>query len=110
MKKHFYTHLIEIDTIYTELETLPIQRHEKDELVEIVHSTIHHVVIDIVLSELPEEDKKTFLSHIHREDHDSIRKLLKEKTQGTEMKIKNAVEKLIKELHQDIEEIKKEHS
>ena len=109
MKKHFYTHLIEIDTIYTELESLPIHKHEKDELVEIVHSTIHHVVIDTVLTELPEEDRKTFLTHIHAEDHDSIWKLLK-KVDQSEDKIKKAIEKLKKEFHHDIDEIKKEHN
>lgn len=108
MKKHFYTHLIEIDTIYTELETLPIHKHEKDELVEIVHSTIHHVVIDTVLSELPEEDKKTFLSHVHAEDHTSIWNLLKEKIDQSESKIQKAVDRLKQEFHQDIDEMKKE--
>lgn len=108
MKKHFYTHLIEIDTIYTELETLPIHKHEKDELVEIVHSTIHHVVIDTVLSDLPDEDKKTFLSHIHAEDHDSIWDLLKRKIDNSEGKIKSAVEKIKQEFQQDIDEIRNE--
>ncbi len=107
MKKHFYTHLVEIETIYTELEALPMHKHEKDELVEIVHSTIHHVVIDTVLSELPEEDKKTFLSHVHAENHDSIWGLLKEKIEKSEEKIKQAVEQLKKDFHQDIDEIKK---
>lgn len=109
MKKHFYTHLIEIDTIYTELESLPMHNHEKKELIEIVHSTIHHVVIDTVMTDLPEEDKKMFLSHIHAEDHDSVWKLLKTKTHESEKKIKQAIQTLQKELLQDISEIKKQH-
>lgn len=110
MKKHFYTHLIEIDSVYTELDTLPLHKHEKDELIEIVHSTIHHVVIDTILSELTEEDKKTFLNHIHAENHDAIWKLLNEKTQESEKKIRLSIENLKKELHQDIDETRKKHS
>ncbi len=107
MKKHFYTHLIEIDTIYTELESLPIHKHEKKELVEIVHSTIHHVVIDTVMTDLSEEDKKTFLSHVHVEDHESVWKLLKKRSQESEKKIIKAVQTLQNELLQDIKDITK---
>ncbi len=108
MKKQFYTHLIEIDSIHTELETIPLEKHEKDELVAIVHSTIHHVIIETVLSELPEEDGKLFLSHVTEEKHDSVWELLKQKIEGVEGKITKAIENLKTELHQDIDEVKKE--
>lgn len=110
MTKHFYTHLIEIDTIEARLRELPIEDHERHELILIVHETIHHVVIDTVMSELSEDDKRILLNHIHAEDHPSIWTLLKEKIENVEDKIKAAVTRHTSDLHRDIDEADNEQS
>lgn len=110
MKNHFYTHLVEIDTIEARLQELPIEDHERHELILIIHETIHHVVIDTVMTELSEEDKQRFLQHIQSEDHPSIWSLLKEKIQDIEEKIKTAITKHTSVLHEDIDEVQREHS
>lgn len=104
MKKHFYSHLIEIDTVYTSLDTLDLTQQEKHELVTIVETSVHHIVLDTVLSELSETDKKKFLAHVATENHTDVWELLKEKVHQVEDKIKQAVEELKANLHEDIKE------
>lgn len=106
MKRHFYSHLIEIDSLYISLHLLDMKKEEREELVVIVESSVHHVVLDTVLSELSESDKKTFLSHVAAEKHDNIWNLLQTKTKNIDKKILRAIEKLKKDLHKDIVKVK----
>jgi hypothetical protein len=108
MSKHFYSHIVDIESIHTELNALDMSHEERLELILILESSIHHVVIDRVLSELSEEDKKIFLSHLMSDKHDEIWKLLNEKVDKIEEKIKKEVADLKKEIHEDIKE-SKEH-
>ncbi len=107
MSKYFYSHLIDIESIYLSLYILDLNEKEKQKLMLIVESSIHHVVIDTVLSELSEEDKKNFLAHLASDKHDEIWKLLQKKTKNIEEKIKQAVYELKRELHKDIRDLKK---
>ena len=107
MKQHFYSHIIEISTIHTALNDLDLDDEEKNELIVVVESSIHHVVMDTVLSELSDEDKKALLMHIHEEKHESVWDLLKAKVHNVEEKIKTAVQAITNEFHSDIAEAKK---
>lgn len=106
MKKHFYSHIIQIESIYIVLEGLELSKTEKEELILIFEDSVHATVIDVVLSHLSKEDKKTFLSHLAREKHDDIWNLLTEKVDKVEDKIRHAVDKLKDELHKDIQVVK----
>lgn len=79
---------------------------ERLHLISLIDSNIHHEILDLILSELNPEDKKTFLAHLASEDHDKIWKLLNSKVDNIEEKIKKTAEALKKELHKDIEEIR----
>lgn len=107
MKKHFYSHIIELSTIHATLDSLGLTVEEKEELIIIAESNIHHIVINTILSELSEDDKKTFLAHIAKDKHEESLQLIKNKIENVEEKIKTAGEALLKELHADIEEAKK---
>ncbi len=107
MKKHFYSHLVRLDSIHIALNDLELTVEERDELVGFMDSSIHHIVLDTILSELSEYDKKLFLTHLHSQKHDEIWELLHEKSKDIETKIKNAVDDLKKQLHEDIYEAKK---
>ena len=61
MKHHFYGHLVEIDSIHAELDMLEMTPAEKQELVIIVESSIHKLVLETVLSKLNEEEKRVIL-------------------------------------------------
>jgi hypothetical protein len=108
-QKHFYSHLITLDSLHMELSTLQLDPKEKEELVSIAEVNVHHVVLDSVLSELSEPEKKQFLLHLTKEKHEDIWKLLKEKNINIEEKIKNIVENMLESLNNDIKNVLKKN-
>ena len=105
-KKHFYTHIIDTSTLSLELGDMDLTPEERMHLVSLMDSNIHHTVLDLVLSELSESDKKIFLLHVAEGQHDKVWKFLKEKTKNIEDKIKKAADDLKTELYKDIKEAK----
>lgn len=101
-QKYFYSHIVETSIISLELGEMDLAPSERVHLVSLVESQLHHAILDIVLSELSEEDKKIFLQHLSLDNHDKIWGHLKSKIKNIEDKIKKAAEELKKELHQDI--------
>lgn len=102
MDKHFFSHLVEINTLELELDTLELSDNEKSQIKKLIDESIYHKVLDAVLSELSEEDKKEFLSHLVSDDHERIWKFANDKIENIEEKIKKAAEDIKKELHEDI--------
>src|SRR3989344_7135188 len=91
MKKHFYSHLIELEPILTTLDEIVISDKNKKELLSIVEITTHYLVTDVVLSELPEADKKKFLHFLARNEHSKIWNLISKKIDNIEDKIRIAI-------------------
>lgn len=104
----FYSHLIEIDSIILELDKMGLSEEEKMHLAQLVDSTLHHTILDAVLSELSESDKRVFMQHLNSGNHDKIWKFLNDKIEGVEEKIKKTAEDLKKELHQDLRKAKQQ--
>ncbi len=104
--KHFYSHLIETSHISLELGDMDLSQEERVHLISLVESNLHHTILDAVLSELSEEDKKIFLHHAAHDKHEKTWELLNEKVDNIEEKIKKAAKALKKELHEDIEDAK----
>lgn len=104
--KSFYSHLIEISYLDVELDSLDLSEKEKSELKHHVHGSIHYVALDVVLSELSEEHKKTFIDHLNKENYDELWKHLKENTQEIEEKIKTATHAVAKEFLGEIHKLK----
>lgn len=98
----FYSHLIKIDSIILELDKMDLSEEEKLHLAKLVDSTLHHTILDALLSELSESDKRIFTQHLNSGNHDKIWKFLNDKIEGVEEKIKKTAEDLKKELHQDL--------
>lgn len=105
--KTFYTHLIEIESIIIELDKLDLSVEQKAHLTSLIDSSLHHTVLDVVLSQLNPQDKKIFLSHLQEGEHSKIWQFLNEKVDGVEEKIKKAAEDLKVQLHKDLKETKK---
>lgn len=103
----FYSHLIEVDSIILELDKMSLSEEEKLHLARLVDSTLHHTILDAVLSELSESDKRVFMQHLNSGNHDKIWEFLNDKIGGVEDKIKKAAEDLKKELHRDLREAHK---
>ena len=64
MKKYFYSHIVDIESIIGELDGLDLSENERTHLITLFDSSIHHAVLDAILSELSGEDKKLFLRHL----------------------------------------------
>lgn len=100
--KHFYSHLIEIESITLELDKFELDNDQKIHLASLVDSSLHHKILDAVLSELNEADKRIFLQHLKEANHDKIWKFLNGKVDNIEGKIKKAADDLKTELHKDL--------
>lgn len=104
MKRIFYSHIVEVQTVIEELERMDLSKEEKMHLATLVDSSLNHVVLDAILSQLNEEDKKIFLKHLLDEDHEKLWTHLNDKVENIEEKIKKSAEEFKKELHKDIKE------
>lgn len=107
MRKQFYSHLIEIDTLYVALDGLSVSDTEKEHLKHLIDSSLYHTILDAILSELSEEDKHIFLNHLATEDHEKTMGFLQKRIDNIEEKIKKTADDLMKELHEDIKETKR---
>lgn len=105
--KKFYEHLIEIESITLELERLDLDEQQKMHLASLVDSSLHYAILDAILSELSNQDKRVFLKHLSEDDHDKIWKFLNEKVDNIEEKIKKVAEDLKRELNEDLKKAKK---
>lgn len=104
MKKYFYSHIVETSSISLSLGNMDLSQEERLDLLALADKNLHHTILDTVLSELSEEDKKLFLTHVASDDHDRVWELLNKKTKNIEEKIKQIAEEIKKELHWDIQE------
>lgn len=100
--KKFYHHLIEIESLTLELDRLDLDEEQKIHLAVLVDSSLHHTILDAILSELTNADKRAFIQILNEDDHDKIWKFLNERVDNIEEKIKKVSEELKEELHKDI--------
>lgn len=107
MKKHFYTDLVEIESLFVELGKMDLSDNEKLHLSKLIDSNLHHTILDLVLSELSEQDKLKFLKLLDGDDQTKIWEHLKNNIDNIEEKIKKVGEDLRLELHEDIKRSQK---
>lgn len=101
-KKQFYSRIIEIESLVVELDAMDLSEPERAHLASLIDSTLHHTILEKILSELSPADQQIFLEHLKNDDHDKIWQHLNEKIDNIEEKIKQVSEGLKKELHGDI--------
>lgn len=94
--KPFYSHLIIIEEIITELDSYELTKEERDELEKLIRENIHHEAVHTALKHLPEQHHKEFLDKQHL---DFLDKEIKEKV---EAEIKKQGEKIKKEILSEI--------
>lgn len=105
--KYFYSYLIQIESLVIELDKMSLSDEEKMHLSNLLDSSLHHTILDAVLSELSEEDKRIFLNHLEKDDHTKIWQFLKKRVDNIEDKIKKAADSLMEELHKDIKKARR---
>jgi hypothetical protein len=104
--KKFYSHLVEIESLTIELDSIELEDHEKHQLAHLIDSNIHNVVMDAILSKLPDSDKRKFAEIAHSQDHKKVWNFLKDRSGDIEDDIKKAANEFKKKLHQDLKEAK----
>lgn len=102
--KQWHTYLVDIESIIIELDKMNLSKKEKLHLAHLIDSSLHHAIIDAVLSKLQEQDKRKFMMHLNEGDHDRIWAFLNSKVDNIEEQIKKVAEDLKKKLHKDIKE------
>lgn len=104
MSKIFYDHLIGLEEISLELKGYSLQAEEYEELVKIADETLHHHVLNVILTHLPKEKHRFFLETFYTTPHD--KKLLdflkKEATPEIESKIIAEAKKVKDEILSEI--------
>lgn len=105
--KQWYTNYIEIESILIELDRMDLSEEERMHLAHLIDSSLHHTILDAVLSQLSEQDKKIFINHLKEDDHSKIWRFLNERVDKIELKIKKAAEDLKEELKKDLKEARK---
>ena len=105
--KFFYTKLVNIETLISNLDELDLSAGEKAHLANLVDSSLHSAILDEILSNLSPEDKKLFLEKLETEkDHDKILEFLNEKIDNVEDRVKKVSDQLITELNEDLKQAK----
>ncbi len=103
--KFFYHKIIVIDKILEELHTLDLSDGERAHLAALVDSSLHHAILDEILSNLKDEDKRIFIKAItQNSEDDKLLEFLQSKIENIEEKIKRTADDLIVEMHKDIKE------
>lgn len=89
MSKIFYDHLIIIEEIWDEVESLPLHAHEKQSAKKLADEYVHHRVLTLILDLLPRDHHEDFLNRFHHAPHDVLH-------------LKYLEEKIGKQIHQEI--------
>lgn len=104
--KYFYSHLIDLSELEHEIETLDISPSEKSELMDLADVNLHQTVLDAILSQLTDTDKKRFMELLLHGEDEKIWSHLNEKVEKVEDKITKAANDIKQELKEDIKKVK----
>jgi ribosomal protein S13 len=103
---HFYSKIIEIETVTKGLSSLDLTDQQKIHLAQLVDSTINHSILELILGELSESDRQIFIEKLESSKHQEILEFLDTKIDNLENKIKKVADELKTEIHSDIKAAK----
>lgn len=69
MSKIFYDHLIILEEVELEFDNLKLDKEERRELEHLIEETIHHRVMDRILTKLPRQHHEEFLEKFAKTPH-----------------------------------------
>jgi len=103
----FYDHLVRVYEIHVDLDELGLAPSEKNELVAMVDSAMHHEVFDLIMTELPGNHQVFFLETFATDPSDqAILEFLREKIPGIEDKIEDRAKDVKLRFVADIRSVK----
>ena len=99
---------IKIESLLIELEELDFSADEKMHLARLIDSSLHLTILDEILSNLNDEDKRLFLKKLHENSQkEELINFLNSKIEKIDQKIRSIADQLIIQMHKDIKEAKK---
>ncbi|MFA5932832.1 MAG: hypothetical protein WCV81_01040 [Microgenomates group bacterium] len=105
---YFYSNLVAIETLTEKLDEMDMTESQRKHLAELIDSTIHQEVLNIIFARLTDTDKLLFIEELKKDpSNPEILKLLNDKAGDIEDEIKKAITKIKKELHEDVETAKR---
>lgn len=105
--KYFYHKIITVESLIIELDGMGLSESQKLHLGRLIDSTIHHTVMDLILTKLPQDDHGRFVSYLKENpESEIIMEFLTERIDNIEVDIILAVENLKKEMLKDMKEAK----
>jgi len=109
MAKIFYDHLIKIEEVTAELDNYELTVEEKEEYISLIDETLHNHTLNVILSHLPKQHHKNFLSMFYQGPHRSelLDFLKKETLVDIEEKISEEAGKVKKEILAEIKKAKR---
>ena len=109
MTKVFYDHLLIIEEVIAVFELHAIKGNERKELLQVIDKTMHHEILDTILTHLPRRHHEEFLLRFHSSPHDmSLMTYLNERAGiDVEKEILKAANSIKKTLIKEIEAAKK---
>lgn len=108
MSKIWYDHLVLHEEITLELDRYEIDAEEKTELVNLVDQILHHHVLNVILSHLPQEHHSVFITGFHQNpgDHQLLDFVKSRVKVDIEAEIKKQADRIKTEILRDIQKSK----
>ncbi len=108
MSKIFYDHLVYREEIIAELDKHQVTIEEREEIVQLVDETIHHHVLDVILTNLPKDKHEEFLvKFLNTPFDDKLLDYLKKQIKDIEEKIQKEAKTIKAELLAEIKRAQK---
>ena len=109
MTKIFYDHLTVIEEVTSAFDKYSVPAEEREELEKLIDQTVHHEVLNTILTNLPKEKHEEFLTKFHAAPHDKelLEYLKKEIKIDIEKEISLQAKRIKKELLEEIKRAKK---
>lgn len=105
--KIWYQKIITIEPILAELNEMDLSEEERAHLSELLDSSLHHAILDEILSNLKEEDKKLFLKMMQEDpENEKLVEFLNNKIDHIDDRIKKVADDLVAEMHMEVKEAK----
>jgi hypothetical protein len=103
MSKIFFDHLIQYEEVEIALSTHQLEPSKKKEVSQQIEEIIHYRTMTVILSNLPKEHHREFLERFYQAPHDeNLLTFLKEKVKNIEELMTEEIEKIKKELLEDL--------
>lgn len=101
--KAFYDHLVNIHELHIEFDRLDVPIEDRNEMVGLADSAVHHEVFDLLMVEIPEAHREIFLESFSNDPgDDTILVFLKRRVPDIEEKIRSRAEEVKRFFIEDV--------